>query len=1112
MQRIFFIFLFLPVIAFAQNSRIIDIIPPSPEASSLAKFTEIPVSYYTGLPQIAIPLYKVDLDGLEIPISLSYHARGIAVEEVASHVGIGWTLNAGGAIVRQTRELPDDSSYGYLQDDFYFTFFEDPAIRLGVYNRGLGNTKMVDIQPDRFSFNFLGYSGKFYFDQHTKKIVQEEYSDIKIEPIFENKSNYYKLLGWIITTPDGYKFYFGLPKDHLQVDRIARSIDECINYRFTINNNTKIESEPDNTFNSWQLIDIVSPTGNEVNLNYRMECPIFYRKSFDWIEDDENHDNVCVSYISKVNTKQYQLSSINFEGGTVNFISSYPTEREDLEYSFSLETIEVVNNYNKIIKSFHFEYDYSNDTDTKSVNPTLRNLDPKAAKRLFLNSITEKAGDVSLPPYQFEYYDKDDLPNRFSTSQDYWGYFNGKDNGYFMNFYNAQETSDDKTVDIEKAKTGLISRVIYPTGGYVDYAFEANQAVPPPYFNLLDFNKVNPTIEKNFGFMKNPKDYVSSELYESEEFIIENKISAYINQSFNSWTTGDNRNTAQIITSEGSVVMNLYEGVHDLLANTLVPGAYKIRARTHGFDDPENIENNNFSVTLKWTEEVENQTQITYSGGNRIRKIVLNDTNKGTISKSYEYRYNGNSSGLIYAIPNLEFIRETVGGSEHSGIRPGSPLSYAQGNHVGYSHVTEYINGETEEQGGKVEYQYTCMEDVGKFWIFPYAIPDDNESFRGKPLQVDYYKWDASNEIYKLIKRNNFKYKLFGDREQHPGSPRPPFINKDEPSLLQINEVNDKQKFCIPIVVFISDSVKDNPELEWHNSYKIQYIRGGTMQLIEKQTIDYSGNEITNATEAFKYDNIYHYQIKEKSLTNSNNKTSTTKYYYPSDYLDNYYGYDFPIPNDDLIVPHDIRTYVDNKLVSGQQTKYNYAGQPVEIYQFESEENDIPQRLDKRYTFNSKSKIQYTTTGKIKQVDKTSGETNGIYWGYNNQYSVIVAKNGSYSDIEAALLSYMNAHGVSIEDLLSQVKDIASNSEQQALWSTFCKYIRNHENLKNSQITFYTYRPLVGMTSQKDPNGITTYYEYDDFGRLNIIRDNNGDIINKYDYNYKFRREYPTKK
>ena len=40
------------------------------------------------------------------------------------------------------------------------------------------------------------------------------------------------------------------------------------------------------------------------------------------------------------------------------------------------------------------------------------------------------------------------------------------------------------------------------------------------------------------------------------------------------------------------------------------------------------------------------------------------------------------------------------------------------------------------------------------------------------------------------------------------------------------------------------------------------------------------------------------------------------------------------------------------------------------------------------------------------------------------------------------------------------------------------------------------------MTSETDPNGITTYYEHDDFNRLKIVRDHEGNVLNQYEYHY----------
>ncbi|MEL6592328.1 MAG: hypothetical protein AAFQ68_19685, partial [Bacteroidota bacterium] len=84
----------------AQDNVVQDVVHPAPNAASLGKYGDIPVSYHTGIPSIQVPIFTVQDGSLSLPISLSYHASGIRVEETASWVGLGWALNAGGVITR----------------------------------------------------------------------------------------------------------------------------------------------------------------------------------------------------------------------------------------------------------------------------------------------------------------------------------------------------------------------------------------------------------------------------------------------------------------------------------------------------------------------------------------------------------------------------------------------------------------------------------------------------------------------------------------------------------------------------------------------------------------------------------------------------------------------------------------------------------------------------------------------------------------------------------------------------------------------------------------------------------------------------------------------------
>ena len=67
-------------------------LPPSPDAATLGKYGDIPVNLYNGLPSINIPVYDIRERDVTVPISLSYHASGIHVEEEPGWVGLGWAL------------------------------------------------------------------------------------------------------------------------------------------------------------------------------------------------------------------------------------------------------------------------------------------------------------------------------------------------------------------------------------------------------------------------------------------------------------------------------------------------------------------------------------------------------------------------------------------------------------------------------------------------------------------------------------------------------------------------------------------------------------------------------------------------------------------------------------------------------------------------------------------------------------------------------------------------------------------------------------------------------------------------------------------------------------
>src|SRR6186713_531649 len=162
---LFFFVLTLAATVYGQSSTtpLVDlpnVVPPSPNAAALGKFGDIPVGEYTGIPNISIPLYTMRVGKFQLPISLNYHSGGLKVEEVASSVGLGWALSAGGVITRSMHGAPDEGAGGYLRA---YNLTIDTIVRSNALTRAacMGG---VDLQPDLFYYNFAGQSGKFILD------------------------------------------------------------------------------------------------------------------------------------------------------------------------------------------------------------------------------------------------------------------------------------------------------------------------------------------------------------------------------------------------------------------------------------------------------------------------------------------------------------------------------------------------------------------------------------------------------------------------------------------------------------------------------------------------------------------------------------------------------------------------------------------------------------------------------------------------------------------------------------------------------------------------------------------------------------------------------------
>lgn len=200
--------------------------------SFLCKTVISQVTLQTGTPKFSIPIYSYSsqTSKLNFSVNLDYTAgNGIKVDDQASEIGLGWSLNAGGQVIRLKAGDPDDQIQKDVNSELHFRaglFYKPslPPTNTDVFKLAWApsyekdsrhtyydNNVHYDREHDQFVFNVNGRSGKFILGTdvlRTPLLIDK--SGIKIQTVEYAPVNEIvgSIGGFVITDENGIEYKF----------------------------------------------------------------------------------------------------------------------------------------------------------------------------------------------------------------------------------------------------------------------------------------------------------------------------------------------------------------------------------------------------------------------------------------------------------------------------------------------------------------------------------------------------------------------------------------------------------------------------------------------------------------------------------------------------------------------------------------------------------------------------------------------------------------------------------------------------------------------------------------------------------------------------------------
>ena len=1103
-----------------------SVIPPSPEVASMMKYVDIPVSYFTGQPQIEIPIYTITEGSLSVPISLSYKGGGIKQNELPGLISSGWTLMAGMTISRSVYGLPDECNINESNPFWMRGLFNisqnDKDLRNRIINQNSEfepsaldprnvisyqkcsdyEAGRVDFANDIYKFYGLNMNGSFIFDEN-QNITMSTGSPITLDSFHG-----WKHFDYSMTDKDQTSYSFGQAGVEITETPICA---EGYNINVEMESNMeKIKYE-----SAWHITQMKSIYGDIINfeyaaLNHRTDYLGPTQYYYYYLENNYSNFNYfadrAFTSTSKTTYDERKLVAIKTKSTTLRF------------------------HYNNDISQLESISVHKNDSDTTElwryniIRDTYGNM----------TEITQTANSKTLQLYGFSYLSKN-CKNSFSI--DYWGYCNGADNGStILPNIKGYETIPYKRSNREPnetySKQGILDRISYSTGGYTKLNWEQNDysyikdngsyLSPNPHTTTTTesiqlrgtqisqrLSSGTYSMKKGDSFVIDLSTYLAPLMRDASVFQLE--FEAEYNYRHANYTDIDDKNNPYpylAVYKNGTIYKKYYIDKNNSGSKIYIAGdnaTFKFEIKNpRNFAGMSDIDINAFwgmnATTdyrgygyiniVKKSYITEEEAVIRPWGGLRIASIQSVPNIGNSVIKNYSYKKNFNgreySSGVIKSIPNYTFF----GGAYFPYLNGG--YSFAEMTGICSNGIASSTNGESGIEYSVVweSFQDEEIGKIGYFYDTQRVYPDEEDClFSGyvpaglKTLTSNAFKRGLLKEKHyvgsfsdfgvndALYKEETFDYNLIEGHSNTFTGPLSSIWDFSEISYSDgagdfLNKNYTINKFRL---------IPYNKQIKSQTVWETDFLTN----IETKDTISYT----YYGTEGVFSNKPWNSFVKSKSYTNSKNQNVSTYYTY-------YKRNNIPVDLKELEI-----SVVDDVVMSVRRNVYDNNNRLIETYSgcvgmnF-SNNFTLPSSLLEEGTYPSVDKKEYSykynPMGNIVQICYNGRVIASYLWGYMGKHPIVEVLNISYDE----LYTIANSHGY-IDGIYSNDLDLLLNA------------IRADSRLQGKEVNTFTYHWLLGIATSTDSRGVKRSYMLDDFGRLNGIKDTNGYFIKKYEYNYK---------